>query len=217
MEKISKYLPWVLGGVLLLNLLILDFVWVSGQKKSTTSQAEISPLAIPTETNLEPTLAPQVAEITSCPSACKEYVQAEMAKLVIPTPKSSEGKTASAAKVVYLPIGCSGTTANASWTDISGCDFYLDMANYPSVKSVSWEISLQSYQSTNPAYIRLYDVTGKRAVDASELSTNSSTYEYLRSGNLTIWAGNNLYRIQAKASAANTVNFISPRLKITLE
>lgn len=221
MRRESKILICVLGGLAIINLLVLDLSSLVQKKKNQASSAEINPAALGPAEMLspvvsEPTLMPDSVDSSTCLSACKKYVQSELENLAVATSAPTPAKS-SAAKVIYVPIGSSGSTTETSWTDIPGTDLYLDIANYPSFKSVSWEVSLQSYQSTNPVYIRLYDTSGKRAVDGSELSTSSPSYEYLRSGNLTIWAGNNLYRIQAKASAANTINFTSARLKITLE
>jgi len=218
-ERILKILPWVGGFLLLLNLLLLDFIWVSRQK----GEPKITETAQTTFGTPTPIATPGISTGETCVPQCKTYIEEQVSeaissiptKAVTPTPKATT--TPSASKVSYITIGSTGSTSSTSWADISGTDFYFDLGDYPSAKAVRWEVSLQSYLSSDPAYVRLYDVTNKRAIDGSELTTRSSSFEYLQSGNLTIWRGNNLYRIQAKGSSGNVVNFTSPRLKIILE
>lgn len=220
-ERILKILPWVGGFLLILNLLLLDFIWVSRQKQEPKI-TETAPATFETST-LTPT--PGVSAGETCSPQCKTYVEEQVSKAIsgLPIPAATKEKiiqatpTPSGTKLAYITIGSTGSTSNTTWTDISGTDFYFDLGDYPSAKTVRWEVSLQSYLSLDPAYVRLYDVTNKRGVDGGELNTRSSSFEYLQSGSLTIWRGNNLYRIQAKGSSGNVVNISSPRLKIILE
>lgn len=217
-KKFLKILPWVFGVLVVVNLLLLD--WFFFRPQATPNQ----------QISIRPTLTPAVmgeeSSIDQCPSACTQEIQQtvreEIASLPLSTPapvRTSTPKTTPAAtiKTTYVAINSSGSTTSTSWTDISGTDFYFDLSDYPTAKNVRWEASLQSYLSSDPAYLRLYDVTNKRAIDGSDLSTHSPSYEYLRSSDLSIWRGNNLYRIQAKGSSGNTVGFTAPRLKVTLE
>ena len=100
------------------------------------------------------------------------------------------------------------------WTDIAATDFYFNFADYSQAKSASFQASLQSFPSQDSVYLRLYDVTNKRAVDGSELITDSVTYTLVTSGTLSIWQGNNLYRIQGKGINGNTLNFSNSKLRI---
>jgi len=221
MERIFKIFLWVLGFLLFLNLLLLDFFWISGPKDKT-STIETDQVTFKTPT---PTVVFNLPESGDCSSQCKAYIEKQVLEAIssnsqkelTPTPRATPTPFSSSLRVSYLPIASAGSTQNTEWTDIFGTDFYFDLADYPSSKAVRFEVSLQSYLSSDPAYIRLYDVSNKRAVDGSELTTRSSSYEYLQSGNLVIWRGNNLYRLQAKGSSGNVVNFSSPRLKIILE
>lgn len=215
MDKFLKNLLWVLGILMIVNLLVLDFVWF--KPKVTTPQE--------TQTFLASTPIPGAEIGVVCGTDCLKEIQQEVQKAVanLPTVKPTAEKiaqpipTSPSTKIVYISIGSTGSTANTSWADIPGTDFYFDLSDYPGVKSVRWEASLQSYLSSDPVYVRLYDVTNNRAVDGSDLTTTFSTYQYIRSSDLTIWRGNNLYRIQARGSSGNTVNLSSPRLKIILE
>ncbi len=125
-----------------------------------------------------------------------------------PTPSS---------KVTHITIGGSSSTSSTSWQDIQGTDFYFDLTDYPTTTSVRWEISLRAFLAGNLVYARLYDVTNSRAVDFSELSSDSGTSVLQRSVDLAIWRGNNLYRVQGKSSTGNPAYLDSPRLRINLE
>lgn len=207
MDKFLKNLLWVFGILAIVNLLVLDFIWFKPK------------VTIPQETQTGAKIG------VVCGTDCLKEIQQEVQKAVanLPTAKPTAEKIAQpipaspSTRIAYISIGSTGSTANTSWADIPGTDFYFDLADYPQVKGVRWEASLQSFVSADPVYARLYDVTNNRAVDGSDLTTTSSTYQYIRSSDLTIWRGNNLYRIQAKGSSGNTVNLSSPRLKIILE
>jgi hypothetical protein len=212
-DRILKIFPWVIGIIILINVLLLDFWSLEKTGK---------PLVI-NET-------PKTQETLNC-STCQQIISEEVQKALpaagnisgsvtpIPTTKTTPTPTPTTAissnlKVLYVPIGTTGATINTDWTDIGGTDFYFNLTDYPGVKSVRWELSLQTDSANNNVYARLYDVTNKRGVDNSQLSTSLAAYEFLRSGDLTIWNGNNLYRIQIKGLNGNTVNFLNPKLKI---
>lgn len=212
-DRILKIIPWFIGIIIFINVLLLDF-W----SLEKTGQ----PLIV-NET-------PKTSETLNCAN-CQEIISEEVKKALpemgnisvsltptptakttpIPTPTTT---ISSSAKVMYIPIGTTGTTVNTDWTDASGTDFYFNLADYSGVKNVRWELSLQTESANNSGYARLYDVTNKRGVDNSQLSTNLAAYEFLRSGDLTVWGGNNLYRIQLKGLNGNVVNLLNPKLKI---
>jgi hypothetical protein len=211
-DRIIKIIPWVIGIIILINVLLLDF-W----SLEKTGQ----PLTV-SET-------PKTDETLNC-SSCQEIISEEVQKglstvkenpstpTLIPTTKLAVTPTPTTAspniKVLFIPIGTTGTTTNTDWTDVSGTDIYFNLTDYPGVKNVRWELSLQTNSANTNVYARLYDVTNKREVDNSQLTTNLITYEFLRSGDLTIWSGNNLYRVQIKGLNGNTANFLTPKLKI---
>lgn len=202
------------GGLLVVNLFFLDFVFFK-QKPIFLSISQSPKVA-----------AQPIKEIIKeCPSVClkemQQIVKEEVASL--PSPAKTQVVTMQnlnytpSLKISYIAINGSGSTTSVSWADVPGTDFYFNLTDYPGVKSIRWELNLQSYLSTDPAYIRLYDVTNKRGVDGSDQMTKSSSYDYIRSSDLSIWRGNNLYRIQIKGSSGNTVNFTSARLMVILE
>ncbi len=209
-----------IGVLIVVNLLVLDFIWVK-QKKQPVSQPP-TPTTQPTPT---PTLL--ISEITppeGCPEDCVSYIDQKINEAInsLPTPAATketiiQAQPTPSSKVAYITIGGSSSTNSTSWADISGTDFYFDLSDYPTTTGVRWEISLRSFLGGNKVYARLYDVTNKRAVDFSELFTDSGTSELKRSQDLSIWRGSNLYRVQAKSSTGTPAYLDSPRLKVLLE
>lgn len=117
----------------------------------------------------------------------------------------------------YVPIPGSGSTLNTQWTDLTGTDFYLSTADYPGLMSVYFEANIRLQNGNGKAYVRLYDVTNSRGVDKSELTTDSQISVFVSDGPISLWSGNNHYRIQAKSLTADTTHFESGRLKIITE
>lgn len=217
-EKFLKITLGFLGILIFANLLFLDFVWF--EKKESP--------AVTVKTSEEPTI------IQTCDNSCQEEIQKEVKLIVAALPTSAIAKIIKEEPVIvptstptstptrslsvsFVSIGSSGSTSETSWTDIAGTEFYFNLADYTNLKSVRWEVNLRSFLAGNSISARIYDVTNSRAVDGGELSTTSGTSVIVRSNDLTIWRGNNLYRVQAKSSSGNPAFLDSPRLKIFLE
>jgi len=219
MENKLKFLGVAIGAIIVLNLFVLDFIWVKQKKETPVSKSGVELLRTST-----PTLP--LSEITpaeECSEACQEYFDQKINEAIssLPTPASQKtvvpAQSTPSSKVAYITIGGSSSTSSTSWADIPGTDFYFDLSDYPTATGVRWEISLRSFLAGNFVYARLYDVTNKRAVDFSEQSSDSGTSELKRSPDLSIWRYNNLYRVQGKSSAGCDAYLDSPRLRINLE
>ena len=213
-ERLLKIFPWIIGLVIIVNLLILDFVWLKKPQSENTQAPIVQPETISNSTDcsacqkiITDEIAREVAKIT--PVIEKQVIQPTVSPKSVALPTSTP-----AVKITYQSIGTSGTTTNTNWTDVPGTDFYFNLTDYPGLINVRWETSLQAFITSTDVFARLYDVTNKRGVDYSELKTQSTTYELLRSSDLVIWRGNNLYRIQIKGLNGNTVNILTPKLKL---
>ena len=213
-----------IGVLIVANLLVLDFIWINQEKEEPIPK----PSATLTPTTVIPSPAPAAftSEITppeGCSEKCSSYIDQKINEAIsgLPTPVSQKtivpAQPTQSSKVAFVTIGGSSSTNSTSWVDIPGTDFYFDLSDYPTVSSVRWEISLSSFLAGNLVYARLYDVTNSRAVDFSELSSDSGTSELKRSVDISIWRGNNLYRVQGKSSTGNPAYLDSPRLKVALE
>ncbi len=222
MENRLKVLIIGVGALIVVNLLVLDFIWVNQRREEPiVEEQEEEEKIISTPT---PTLTTsQITPPEGCSEECLSYIDQKINEAIsgLPTPAAQEtivqAQPTPSSKVAYLTIGGSSSTSAVDWTDIPGTDFYFDLADYPTAIGVRWEISLRSFLAGNKVYTRLYDDTNKRAVDFSELFTDSGTSELNRSVDLAIWRGNNLYRVQAKSSTGTPAYLDSPRLKVILE
>lgn len=212
-DRLQKYLPAFLGILVISNLVFLDFYLVIQKKTEPPAESLISVV--------QPTVEPNQT-ISNC-SACQSQIQKEISKqiLALPTSVSTLSPTPTSTpvlpnnpKVLYVPLVNTGSTVLTDWTDIPASDFYFNQADYPGYKSIQWEASLKSVNSPARVMVRLYDVTNKRGVDYSELQTQSLTYALLQSSALTIWRGNNLYRVQLKADNGTEASLGMGRLKI---
>lgn len=223
MENKLKILGIGIGVLIIVNLLILDFVWIN-QERITPEFLKTEALitAVPSPT---PTLSiSQITPPAGCSAECSSYIDQKISNAIsgLPTPAAAKGtiiqsQPTPSSKVAYITIGGSSSTSSTSWQDISGTDFYFDLSDYPTATGVRWEVSLSAFLAGNKVYARLYDVTNNRAVDFSELFTESGTSTLQRSVDLAIWRGNNLYRVQGKSSTGTPAYLDSPRLRVNLE
>ncbi|MFV1917363.1 MAG: hypothetical protein ACC618_02715 [Patescibacteria group bacterium] len=117
----------------------------------------------------------------------------------------------------YIPMGNAGATTSTDWVDVEGAVVYINLENdYRKGSVVSWEASLKVAHGNGKAFARLYDDTNKIAVDFSELSSeNNSSFKQVISGNLPLWRGNNLYKVQIKSLNSFEVTYSGGRIKIS--
>lgn len=220
MEDKLKVLTIGIIFLIVANLLVLDFVWINQRKEEAITEQEIEtlPTTFPSPT---PTLSTsKITPPEGCAEDCLNYLDQKIEEALEGVSAETtiiQAQPTPSSKVVYITIGGSNSTNSTSWADIPGTDFYFDLADYPTAKGVRWEISLSSFLAGNLVYARLYDVTNNRAVDFSELSSDSGTSELKRSVDLAIWRGNNLYRVQGKSSTGNPAYLDSPRLRVILK
>jgi len=225
MENKLKILGIGIGGLIILNLLVLDFVWVNQQKINSLSKKEVGKESAATPTPISTPFVSQITPPEECSETCQSFIDQKIEEAISklptqpPTGKSAVQPTQipSASRVAYITLGGSDLTSATDWADISGTDFYFDLTDYPTATGVRWEISLSAFLAGNKVYARLYDVTNNRAVDFSELFTESGTSTLQRSIDLAIWRGNNLYRVQGKSSTGTPAYLDSPRMRINLK
>ena len=156
-----------------------------------------------------------------CGDTCKSEIQRAVGEAVA----TLSGKPQVTTRVTTAPtekktsyISLSGpiTTTSTAWVDASGVEVYVDLTNdYSKDATVSWEATLSVANGNGQAFARLFDVTHGIAVNGSEISlTNNATPTLVSSGNLSLWSGKNLYRVQLKSLNSFVVTFASGRIKI---
>lgn len=152
--------------------------------------------------------------------ATKQYVDESVSE--IPVGGSTEKVTVvketvsdSSPKTSIIPINSNFESQSLVWIDVPNSDFYLDLASdYSEGAEVTWDAFLHELHGNGLAEARIMDITHGIVVVNSEISTNNSTSTLVSSGNLAIWKGKNLYRVQVKSQKGFPVYFNSGRLKI---
>jgi len=215
--KIEKTLLVLLGILILGNLVFLDWWFIKNRFKAELGKTDLSREASQPASGVQETL------VFECDQNCQKIVEEKVAEAVAKIPTQKPSKISSSmptvqpsSKVTYIPLVSDGSTSETSWTDITPSDFYFNLTDYPGVKSARFEVYLKSKHQAGRIYLRLYDATNKRAVDFSDLSSSSESFELQRSSDLVIWQGNNLYRLQAKTLNGIEGYFKDAKLKITL-
>jgi len=119
-------------------------------------------------------------------------------------------------QTAYIPIAGPLSSTSKDWYDLAGTDFYLNFnTDYGKSAYANWDASLKVKDGNGTVYARIYDVTNKIAVNGSEISvSNKGDLTQVISGGLSLWSGNNLYRIQLKSLNGFEVTFGSGRIKI---
>lgn len=165
-------------------------------------------------------------EQNTCSFACIQEIKQEIKTATeslqlaqpTPTPKTVTKTTTvlRGPKEYFIPLG-TGYTTNNEWTDVAGTDTSIDPANYGKIKSVVFEASMRIPVANGTMYSRLYNVTDKHPVWFSEVSTGAGTSTTMTSGNITLDAGNKLYRVQIKTSLQYPSYLDFSRIRITIE
>lgn len=182
----------------------------------------VDQLVITKDVSQETQVAPPYQAIDGCGEVCKNEIDKKVAEAIatisaLPkiAPKTSASNTKT--QTVYVPLDGPVSTTSTAWVDVPGVEVSIDRVNdYGSGAKVSWEASLKVAYGNGQAFARLLDVTHGTSVDGSEISTTSNAVATnISSGNITLWSGRNLYRLQLKSLTGYEVTFSSGRIKIT--
>ena len=167
----------------------------------------------------------QSTSVDICGDTCK----AEIARLVSQAVATLSGATTqtvverqtvvtteSSGGTDFVPMGSTHTTTSMDWANIEDTAVYIDVVNdYGEDADVSLEASLKVAHGNGKAYVRLYDDTNKIAVDGSELSTTDNvTFIRVATGNLPLWRGRNLYKIQIKSLNSFEITYSGGKIRI---
>lgn len=162
-----------------------------------------------------------IEKIDTCGEDCKVQINEAVGKAIATvsgTTKTIIQNQTSAdisRNTAYIPLVGPITTTSMAWVDASGTDVYIDLVNdYGKNTWVSWEANLKIADGNGQAFARLYDATHNIAVNGSEVSVTSGTSTQVISGQLSMWVGRNLYRVQLKSLNSFVATFASGRIKI---
>lgn len=166
----------------------------------------------------------QLQPIDECGEECRKIIDEEVARAVATISSGvkvggqpSVATSSLKGETTYIPFSGTFTTTATDWYDLKGVEAYIDLEKeYGKGAAVSWEGSLKVAHGNGQAFARLFDATHGIAVSGSEISTtNNVDSRLVTSGNLNLWAGRNLYRVQIKSLNSFEVTFGGGRIKIS--
>ena len=164
----------------------------------------------------------QLQPVDECGDECRKTIDEEVARAVATISASTKvtnlpsNQTSLKGQTSYISLSGPFTTTATDWINLNGVEAYIDLEKeYGKGATVSWESSLKVAHGNGQAFARLFDVTHGIAVSGSEISTtNNADSKLVTSGNLNLWAGRNLYRVQIKSLNSFEVTFGEGRVKI---
>lgn len=222
MEKYPKKLETVFKIVVLTCIVVicifLAFLFSKVDKLESGVAMETDSATLPSQVTKD------TQQTDVCGEQCKSQISQEVARAIATVSGTSNKEVvyqsvpaSGQSKITYIPISGSMTTTSMEWADAPGTDIYIDMAkDYGKVSWVDWEAVLKVAYGNGQAFARLYDVTHNIGVNESEVSAKSATPTQAAStGNMSFWAGRNLYRVQIKSLNSYEVTFSGGRIKIT--
>src|SRR3990172_4713127 len=159
----------------------------------------------------------QLQPVDECGDECRKTIDEEVARAVATISASTKvtnlpsNQTSLKGQTSYISLSGPFTTTATDWINLNGVEAYIDLEKeYGKGATVSWESSLKVAHGNGQAFARLFDVTHGIAVSGSEISTtNNADSKLVTSGNLNLWAGRNLYRVQIKSLNSFEVTFAS--------
>lgn len=165
-----------------------------------------------------------VTEKTGCDETCQKQIAAEVSRAI--STISGTVKDGAVSKIIesvakpqtsYIPLDGSSSTQSTDWVDAEGVEVAFDLADdYSANAKVAWEASLRVANANGTVYARLFDKTHNIAVSGSEISViNKADYQRISSGNLNLWAGRNIYRVQIKSLNSSKVDYTGGKIRIS--
>lgn len=208
-HRLIFFSPWSLLFIFLIivtgNLFIIDVALFWNNPKST----EKSLTAV-----TSPSKAPATAPNDSCGKECKEEIAKAVADAKLTENPAPQTGVAPSIKEFFVPLG-SGSSTASEWEDVPGAQAYIDSTSYPSIKSVTFEVSLYTPTANQTAYARLYNVTDKHPVWNSDVRIDGGTPKLLISNAVSLDKGSKLYIVQMKTQLQARTNLENARVHIT--
>ena len=166
-----------------------------------------------------PATSPEATINDVCGDNCKKSIQeivSESVATISASPKvvyiNPKQSSPNQQKVTYIPLTGEFSTRLTEWSDVLKSEVYIDLAEYTGEPYIDWEATVRAVSGN--IQVRLFDVTHAIAVGSSEIKSVSSTFTTISSGNISLWRGKNLYRVQIKSLDGSEVFFNSGRIKI---
>ncbi len=164
-----------------------------------------------------------IGDSNGCDADCQKEIADKVSRAVatlsagIKTAAPQVVTSKSNPQVSYIPLDGTFSTTATDWVDAKGVEVSFDLAkDYAPGAKVSWEASLRVANANGTAYARIFDVTHGISVAGSEIFvSNTADYQRISSGNLNLWAGRNVYRVQTKSLNSLNVDYTSGKIRIS--
>ena len=223
MRKILPILILVITGLFLVNLAVLDIVWLKNQRQEKTlTPTETTPF--PSPAFVSTTTPSPVADI--CGSVCQETIAQKVSEAIATISGKETVKETTVVKettqlvsqpqTIYIPLGGGGSTTSRDWADVANAEVWLNIDDYSNVDKIYFEGFIRIKHGNGKTYARLYDVTHGIGVQGSGIETTSENFTLVESGSLSLWKGKNLYRVQVKSLNGYEAFFDSGRIKVII-
>ncbi len=190
--------------IFIVNLVFLDIVIITSLNKppqAAVTQATPTPMptANPTATSPLPVTVTPTPQNTPTPVIIYQ-----------PAPATNT------VKEYFVPFG-GGQAASTSWANVPGLQAYVDSSNYPNIKQVVFEASVQIPTGNQTASVQLFNQTAGHPVWFSQVSLSGGTPQFLISQPITLDNGNNLYQVQMTTQLGFQTIITQARLHIYLQ
>lgn len=185
--------------LLTVNVAMLDLMVFSGRSTRPSEMAA---------TTVRVTVTP--TPDGTCSPSCEEKID-ELSQKVDALTIGSPG-VSSPAREYYITLG-SGTTKSNSWQELAGVEAVVDTANYPAIKSVTFEVYLKIPTANGKVYAKLYNVTDKHDVWFSEVSSEGPTLTKKEAA-ITLEQGVKTYRVMGLSTLKYDASIENARLRI---
>lgn len=185
--------------LLAVNVVMLDLVVFFG---SSARPSEIA------ATTVRVTATP--TPIAVCSPSCEGKIDELKERIsALSAPQLSQER---GTKEYYILLG-SGSTKSNVWQDIAGAEAAIDTANYPAIKSVTFEVFLRIPTANGTVYAKLYNVTDKHDVWFSEVNSEGPTLTK-KEASITLESGAKTYRVMGLSTLKYDANIENARLRI---
>lgn len=187
--------------LLTVNVVMLDLVIFWGR---TAGPSEIA------ATTIRVSATPTPTPTQECSISCVAQIDALARRVKEAT--SSVPQANSSVKEYYISLG-SGSTKSSVWQDIAGAEATIDTSNYPSIKSVVFEVFFNIPTANGSVYAKLYNVTDKHDVWFSEVSSEGPVLTK-KEAVVTLEKGAKTYRVMGLSTLKYDANIENARIRI---
>lgn len=195
--KIGLFASFLL--LLTANIVMLDLMVFFGR---TARPSELA------ATTIRVTATPTPPQ--TCSPSCEAKIDALTQRVDALSVQTPSVRTP--AKEYYITLG-SGTTKSNVWQELAGVEVVVDTANYPPIKSVTFEVYLKIPTANGKVYAKLYNVTDKHDVWFSEVSSEGPVLTK-KEASVTLESGAKTYRVMGLSTLKYDANIENARLRI---